>query len=265
VSPGDGPRVEIGWRETERGSVATVTFHERRLNLVGTAGLDALLAAFDEVGNRADARVAVLAGGGGRAFVGGADIAEMVELEPSSARRFIAGLHRVCDRIRSLPLPVVARVEGWCLGAGLELAASCDLRLAGRGARFGMPEVRVGIPSVIEAALLPRLVGLGRAQDLVLTGRLIDAEEALRMGLVDGVADDGSRLDALVGQRLDELLAGGRRALAAQKELIRCWQELPLAAAIEAGIDAFAQSWESEEPRAAMRRFLERPRPGDAG
>ncbi|HVS12539.1 MAG TPA: enoyl-CoA hydratase [Thermoanaerobaculia bacterium] len=256
----DEATVDLEWQESERGAIARLSYRERRLNLVGSAGLRALHAAMDQAEGREDARVVVLSGAGGRAFVGGADIAEMVDLDPPRARRFISDLHQACDRIRSSPLPVVARIEGYCLGAGLELAACCDLRLAARDARFGMPEVRVGIPSVIEAALLPRLIGLGRAQDLVLTGRLVDAEEALRIGLVDGVADAGAALEALVDERVGELLAGGRRALAAQKELIRRWQELPLSAAIEAGVDAFARSWETPEPREAMRRFLERRR-----
>jgi enoyl-CoA hydratase/carnithine racemase len=155
---------------------------------------------------------------------------------------------------------VVARIEGYCLGAGLELAACCDLRLASTEARFGMPEVRVGIPSVIEAALLPRLIGIGRAQDLVLTGRTLEAREAHRIGLVDGLAADPAALDALVEERVGELLAGAPAALADQKELIRSWQELPLSAAIEAGIDAFERSWRTEEPRDRMRAFLARKR-----
>lgn len=254
------PRADLSWEERAGVTVARLIYRERRLNLVGTPGLAALEAAFDELSACSDLRVVVLSGGGHRAFVGGADIGEMATLEPAGARRFITRLHGICERIRNLPVPVVARIEGYCLGAGLELAACCDLRLAAAGARFGMPEVRVGIPSVIEAALLPRLIGLGRAQDLVLTGRTVDAEEARRIGLVDTVAESGAALDALVDQRVDELASGSPRALADQKELIRRWQELPLSAAIEAGIDAFERSWETTEPVERMQAFLARKR-----
>src|SRR5256885_7405093 len=95
---------------------------------------------------------------------------------------------RCCDGFRRLPVPVIARIEGWALGAGLELAAACDLRVASSRAMFGMPEVRVGIPSVVEAALLPQLIGHGRARRLLLTGEAIDAETGLAWGLVDAVA-----------------------------------------------------------------------------
>src|SRR6185503_218248 len=112
-------------------------------------------------------RVVVLTGAGERAFIGGADINEMAELDEESARVFISQLHEACAALRNLPVPVIARISGYCLGAGLEIAASCDLRVAADHSTFGMPEVRVGIPSVIEAALLPRLIGWGMAARLI--------------------------------------------------------------------------------------------------
>ena len=142
---------------------------------------------------------------------------------------------------------MIARIEGYCLGAGLEVAAACDLRVASADARFAMPEVRVGIPSVIEAALLPRLIGAGRARDLVLTGREVEAAEALAIGLVGRVAL-WNELDAAVDGWLDALLAAGPRALAAQKKLLYAWQELPLSESIARSIDAFAEAYESDEP-----------------
>ena len=105
----------------------------------------------------------------------------------ASAEAFIARLHGACAAIRSLPVPVIARISGYCLGGGLEVAASCDLRVASEDSTFGMPEVNVGIPSVIEAALLPRLVGWGKARELVYTGLSISAAEAVSCGLVERV------------------------------------------------------------------------------
>src|SRR5439155_144470 len=96
-------------------------------------------------------------------------------------------LHGVIAAIRTIPVPVIARINGYCLGAGPEVAAGCDLRVASDNAFFGMPEVKVGIPSVIEAALLPRLIGWGATAELVLLGENIDAAEALRIGLVSKV------------------------------------------------------------------------------
>src|SRR6202043_2052901 len=110
-------------------------------------------------------------------FIGGADIEELAELDAESARSLITAVHVCCDAFRHLPVPVIARIDGWALGAGLELAAACDLRVASARSQFGMPEVRTGIPSVVEAALLPQLIGHGRARRLLLTGEPIGAEE----------------------------------------------------------------------------------------
>ena len=136
----------------------------------------------------------ILTGAGERAFVGGADIAELAHLDRDTARDFISLVHRCCDGFRRLAAPVIARIDGYALGAGLELAAACDLRVASERAMFGMPEVRVGIPSVVEAALLPQLIGNGRARRLLLTGETIDAAQALDWGLIDAVAPPASSM-----------------------------------------------------------------------
>jgi enoyl-CoA hydratase/carnithine racemase len=165
----------------------------------------------------------------------------------------------VCRALRELPVPAIAAIRGWCLGAGLEIAACCDLRLAAEGSRFGMPEVRVGLPSVIEAAVLPGLIGAGRARDLVLTGRVVEGEEALRWGLVDALVP-GDGLDALVDTRTGEILAGAPRALRLQKRLCRAWEELPLEEAIEQGVRAFADAFRTPEAREYLERFVNRER-----
>ena len=152
---------------------------------------------------------------------------------------------------------MVARINGYCLGAGLEVAACCDIRLASLDALFGMPEVLIGIPSVIEAAILPRLIGLGRAKDLVMTGRTIDAHCAAEWGLIDRpVAIEA--LDDLVTERVNQLLSADAQALTLQKRLALQWEELPLSAAIEAGIDAFSEAYKTDEPNRRMHAFLDR-------
>lgn len=256
----EGGRIEVAREIREGGLVARVTIdHRTKINIIGSRLVGDLRAAFEELANEPDLRAAVLTGAGGRAFIGGADIAEMATLTPATARTFIAGVHALCESIQALPVPVIARIEGYCLGAGLEVAAACDLRVASTDARFAMPEVRVGIPSVIEAALLPHLIGAGRTRELVLTGREVAAAEALAIGLVGRVAP-WNELDAAVDGWLDALLAAGPRALAAQKKLLRAWQELPLSESIARSIDAFAEAYESDEPATMMRDFLERKR-----
>jgi enoyl-CoA hydratase len=204
-------------------------------------------------------RAVVLAGEGSRAFIGGADIREMAVLDPASGHAFITLLHGACAAIRACPVPVIARMQGYTLGAGLEIAASCDLRIAGAGAKFGMPEVRIGIPSVIEAALLPQLIGWGRTRRLLLTGETIDAAQALAWGLVEQVVPDDA-LDAAVARVLADILACGSNAVRLQKRLIGEWEQLTPNAAIERGIDCFAEAWQSDEPRERMRAFLEAKR-----
>lgn len=220
------------------GGVARIFLNRpQKVNALDSAMLDALVAALGRVDDTI--RVVVL-GGQGKAFCGGADVNELRALNPQTAREFIGRVHRACDAVRKLPVPVVARLHGAVIGAGLELAAACDLRVAARGTRFAMPEVRLGIPSVVEAALLPRLMGSGRAAWLVLTGEPIDAERAREWGLVETVAED---LDRAVSQVVDSLLAGDAAALRAQKELLQIWEEQPLAAAVAASIERFSQAY----------------------
>jgi enoyl-CoA hydratase len=137
----------------------------------------------------------VFVGAGDKAFVGGADIAQLRERNASDALQAINA--SLFSKIESLPFPTIAAVRGFCLGGGCELSMCCDLRVAGEGARFGQPEVALGIsPAAGGTQRLPRLVGLGRAKDLVLTGRIIDAHEAYRIGLVDRIVPDDEVLDA---------------------------------------------------------------------
>lgn len=246
-----------------QGSIYRLTVSRpARLNVLNSTLVQALARALAEIARDDDARLVILAAADGKAWIAGADIDEMRHLDKQSAAEFIRRLHGVCHALRELPVPVLARISGYCLGAGLELAASCDLRLASDDSRFGMPEVRVGIPSVIEAALLPRLIGIGRARDLVLTGRLVGAQEAYAWGLIEALAPREA-LDALVQDRVHHILDAGAQAIRLQKALCRRWEELPLSAAIEAGIDTFSRAFECDEPSAYMQRFL-RARDKDA-
>src|ERR1044071_6263232 len=177
--------------ESEGGVTRIFLNRPEKVNALDSAHLEALLLALRRLERNPEMRVVVL-GGRGTAFCGGADVKEISRLTASNAAGFVQKIHAVCEAIRELPVPVIARLHG----AGLELAAACDLRIAAEGTRFSMPEVRIRIPSVVEAALLPRLMGSGRAAWLVLTGQAIDAQRALEWGLVEQIGSDAA-VDAL--------------------------------------------------------------------
>jgi enoyl-CoA hydratase len=246
---------------SERGCVARIVVdHQPQLNILNSRLIRQLTSTVDSLRDDERLRALILTGAGDRAFIGGADINEMAELDDESARAFIGRLHEACAAVRNLPVPVIARISGYCLGAGLEVAASCDLRVASEHSSFGMPEVRVGIPSVIEAALLPRLMGWGNAARLIYTGETISAREAAGRGLIESVVPE-EQLDEAVNRLVEALLEAGPRAIRLQKALLRQWETLSLDEAIERGIESFAEAYRSDEPRRLMRGFLERKRP----
>src|SRR4029079_15640368 len=120
-------------------------------------------------------RCLIVTGEGERSFIGGANLLELETLDPQTGRAFLTKIHTMCQVLRDLPVPVIARVNGFCLGAGLEVMAACDMDIASGNAVFGMPEVKIGLPSVVEAALLPQLSGWGRTKVMLYTGENIDA------------------------------------------------------------------------------------------
>jgi enoyl-CoA hydratase/carnithine racemase len=254
--------VELSVLDRPEGFVARLTVdNQAKLNVLNSYLIRQLTSAVAGLQQDERLRVLVLTGAGNRAFIGGADVNEMVGLHPDSAREFVSRLHDACAGLRSLPVPVIARIDGYCLGAGLEIAASCDLRIGSAGSSFGMPEVKVGIPSVIEAALLPRLIGWGRTRELLLTGRQITSELASEWGLVERVVASAD-LDSSVADWVEAIVQAGPRAVRLQKALIREWESLTLDQAIERGTEAFSEAYATDEPRMMMSRFLNRRSPG---
>lgn len=239
------------------GSVAFVTLNRPdRLNAMDSELMETFVQSLGQLATDAELRALVLSGAGDRAFVGGADIQEMAAFtHPAEARRFITRVHACCEAVRALPVPVIARINGYTFGAGLELAAACDVRVAATTAIFGMPEVRLGIPSVVEAALLPQLIGWGRTRELLLFGEDFTAADALAWGFLERLAPPEA-LDAVVEAWLESLSRCRPGAVRAQKRLIRAWEDLPLRAGIAAGIDAFEAAAEGGEPAVAMADFL---------
>ena len=239
----------------ERGVARIVVDNQARLNTLNSDLIRNLTEKVTSLNCNESLRVVILTGAGTRAFIGGADINELATLGNLSARKFISRLHEACDALRNLPVPVIAQISGYCLGAGLEIAASCDIRVAAEHSTFGMPEVRVGIPSVIEAALLPRLIGWGKTAELLYTGESITAKEALACGLVQRVVP-GERLDQEVDLLTQAIFKAGSRAVRLQKSLMRQWERLPLDQAVVAGIESFAGAYETDEPQRMMREFF---------
>jgi len=242
-----------------RGVVRLTICNAGTLNILGSAVINGVREGLQALARERQLRVLVIAGQSEKSMIGGADIKELAKLDQASAEKFITGLRDLCEAVRAFPSPVIARMPGWCLGGGLEVAAACDFRIAAHDAKFGMPEVRVGSPSVILAALLPRLIGWGRARWLVMTAENIDAATALAWGLIDVVAPEGG-LDAAVEQTAASLLACGPEALRTQKALLRQWEELPLTESVNLSIGVFGQSYLTDEPKRLMQGFIDRKR-----
>ena len=249
-------KVNVQLDDCEGGCVAWVTMdNERRLNAGSLELVEELKAVFDSLASDEDLRAVVLTGAGDRAFMAGADLNDLSKLNPSTGRNFVTQLHTAAKAIRGCPVPVVGRLRGFCLGAGLELAAACDFRVADESFVMGMPEVKVGLPSVIEAALLPRLVGWGKTREILLTGTNFNAKEALEMRFVEKLVP-AAELDAWVGVWLEKIFEAGPVAVRAQKALIGQWEELGLSAAIEAGIGVFGEAFETDEPNRMLAPFM---------
>ena len=240
------------------GGVATISIdNASRLNCLGIAQITAFIAAVTTLADDPDLRVLIVTGEGDRAFMGGANLLELGELNPPRARDFLILVHRMCKVLRDLPVPTLARVNGFCLGAGLEVMAACDMHIASDNAVFGMPEVKIGLPSVVEAALLPQLIGWGRTRLLVYTGDNIDAKTALEWGLVEKVVP-AADLDAALGQWAHSIVESGPKAIRLQKELMREWESMPINEAVEAGIRCIYRAYQSDEPTRMVGEAIQR-------
>ena len=244
----------------EAGHVAYVTVNNpQKRNTLGIPGKRAIANTFNELAKDDKLRVAVITGAGEKSFIAGADIAEMKDLNAEQALVEHTATHVANESIRMLPVPVIARVNGWCLGFGMELAAACDMRIGVNTAKFGMPEVRVGIPSGMEANLLPALIGWGKTAELIFTGDTIDADEAYRCGFLQKLVA-ATELDAAVEKMVGSILLGGPRAIRLQKPLLRDWERMSLTDGVWQGIRACVAARSTDEPRRMMEAFIARKR-----
>ena len=250
----------IGKVELTHGEAGIATLSimdEKRINTLDTPTVQTMLRMGEELRQDPDLRLVILRGEGGKSLFGGVDINEMNDFDTEKSRTFITQLHHLCHMFRALPVPSIARVEGYCLGGGMEVAACCDLRIASHNSTFGMPEVKLGMPSVIEAAMLPTLIGWAHTRDLLYTGRMIGAEEALNMGFVQKVVP-ADQLDEAMQPWIDDILAADPAAIRTQKRLIEYWLDNTLAAGIQESIDAFAATFHSDTPMRRIQAFKDR-------
>ncbi|MDH3599118.1 MAG: enoyl-CoA hydratase-related protein [Candidatus Tectomicrobia bacterium] len=242
------------------GRIAWVTFNNpAKRNALGVAGKERFIDVMASLKHDETLRAMVLTGSGDRSFVGGTNIAEMAEFDLGMAEASATKTHRACDAVRTFPVPVIARINGYCLGSGMEIAACADMRVAADHARFGMPEVRFGIPSGMEASVLPKVIGWGKACELVLTGDHIDAAEAERIGFLQKRVP-ANQLNAAVEAWITSLLACGPRAVRIQKRLIIDWDRMSTTDGARAGIQAYVDAYRTDEPRQMMLAFVNRKR-----
>ena len=240
-------------------AVAVITIaREDKLNALDSATIGELLRAFLLARADGGIRAVVLTGAGAKAFIAGADIAEMAGLSPDEARRFAERGQQLTQLIESMPKPVIAAVNGFALGGGCEVALSCHIRIASENARFGQPEVKLGLlPGFGGSQRLPRLVGKGRALELLLTGGMIDAAESLRIGLVNKVVPAGKAAD--VAREMGAVIAANAPlAIEYCMAAVASGLEMPLDEALRMEAALFGLCFASEDMREGTSAFLEK-------
>ena len=247
------------WLEV-RDRVATVRIDRPPANAISREVSEGLKAAIAEAGERDDVGALVL-WGGPRIFAAGADLKAMAGADPERVRPDVTALGQACDLLEAVPKVTIAAIEGFALGGGCELALACDLRYAGADAQLGQPEILLGIiPGAGGTQRLPRLVGLGRARDLVYSGRRVGAEEALRIGLVDRVVPSGDALEAATVDAR-RYASGPGRALAAAKAALAASVGGDPAAGLARERDLFCDLFATEDAQEGIRAFLEKREP----
>jgi enoyl-CoA hydratase len=247
-------------------TVATITLNRPRvLNALNATMLRELDEAFAAVQIDPVVRVILLRGAGGKAFAAGADISELAAVDASSGEQFAGRAQRIFRRIETLGKPVIACIEGFALGGGCELAMACTLRLASDTARLGQPEIKLGIiPGYGGTQRLPRLVGRGAALKLLLTGNIIDAAEALRIGLVDEVVPSDSLIARAIELAL-QIAAMPPLAVAAAIDAVGRGADLPLDQALALEASIFGRLCGTEDKREGTQAFLEKRPPAWTG
>jgi enoyl-CoA hydratase len=247
-------------------NIATITFNRpKALNALSSGLLTEFSHALDALASNEDIGVLVLTGAGDKAFVAGADITELAKLDTLGAKLFTQHGLAVIHKLTELPIPVIAAVNGFALGGGLEIAMACDFIYAAGNAFFGQPEIKLGlIPGYGGTQRLPRIIGSGPAKELLFTGKMISAEEARRLGIVNSVTTS-ENLIAEVMKTAGEMASKGRVALRAIKQTVNFGLNVDLATGLRIETDAFAICLASSDAKEGTKAFLEKRQPVFSG
>jgi len=239
--------------------IATVTFNRpKALNALNGILLAELSLALDDIAADEDIRALVLTGAGDKSFVAGADITELATFNSLSAKNFAEIGHAIICKLQRLPIVVIAAVNGFALGGGTEIAIACDFIYASENAKFGQPEINLGvIPGFGGTQRLPRLIGTHMAKELIFTGKMISATEALQIGLANKVVPQEQLLEEVM-KTAGEIASKGKVSLREAKQAINRGMDVDLATGCSIEIDAFAISFASPDAKEGTTAFVEK-------
>ncbi len=239
--------------------IATITFNRpKALNALNGALLAELSQALDETAADEDIRVLILTGAGDKSFVAGADISELATFDSLKAKAFARSGHNIINKLQLLPIAVIAAVNGFALGGGTEIAIACDFIYASENAKFGQPEINLGvIPGFGGTQRLPRLIGANMAKELIYTGKMISAAEALQLGLANKVVPYDSLMDEVM-KTAGVIASKGKVSLRAAKQAINKGMDVDLASGCGIEVDAFALCYASPDAKEGTRAFLDK-------
>ena len=242
--------------------VATIFFNRpKALNALNNALFDELDLALDQVKNNTDIRVLILTGSGGKAFVAGADIAELVKMNPLEGKSFSRKGQKVFSKIEDLPIPAIAAVNGFALGGGLEAALGCDFIYASDKALFGLPEITLGlIPGFGGTQRLARRIGVNRAKELIFTGKNIKAQEAFEYGIVNKIIEHDKLMEEVL-KTANLIASRGKVALRSAKEVIQNGLNTDIETGCRIENDVFGLNMSSEDAKEGTHAFLEKRKP----
>ncbi len=242
----------------QRGARGVITLNRPDLlNCINDRMLDELEYVLTHCNREAGIRLVVLEAAGEKSFCSGIDVACVKDKTPLESRNIGVRLHQVFGLCRTLSKPILVVVDGLCLGAGLELAISCDLIIASDRSKFGLPNINVGIPAIVEAAILPQAIGIMNTRELCYTGWNWNAEKALARGLINEVVT-GEQLGEVAERWARRLESRSPMALMTQKEIIHSWMTTDIEAAIDFSINTVALNWMSRDQKEGMGAFLEK-------
>jgi len=238
--------------------LATITLNRPDvLNAIDGKMLQELQDAIQRIEREKALRVVVINSACEKAFSSGIDVAYVKDIDVWGGRRVAQALHKTFAAVRSLEKPVIAAIDGLCLGAGLELAVSCDILIATERSKFGLPNINIGIPAIVEAAILPHALSIFAVKEMCFTGEFWDAQKAERKGLLNALVPP-EKLKDEVQRWADKLAEKSPLALATQKDIINKWMTTDLETAIDFSINTVTMHWSTRDQKEGMSAFLEK-------